>query len=117
MKCCNKKEENSGQFPHSQAVKLGAKVEYAEGSIVSRTIIDSDAGSVTLFAFDSGQNLSEHTAPYDALVQVLEGKMELTIGGREVAAGAGETVLMPADVPHALEAVEQSKMLLVMVKG
>ncbi len=115
-KCCSE-DGKSGKLPHSRAVRLDKQVEYAGGSIVSRTIIDSEAGSVTLFAFDAKQNLSEHTAPFDALVQVLDGRMELTIGGEKVIAETGMSVIMPADVPHALKAAEKSKVLLVMIKG
>lgn len=118
MSCCNDKDvECEGSLPHSRAVSLQQQVEYAAGSIVSRTLIDSDGGSVTLFAFDEGQSLSEHTAPFDALVQVLDGELTLKIGGKDVKASAGQSVLMPADVPHALKATNSSKMLLVMIKG
>ncbi len=117
MSSCCCEDGKDGKLPHSRAVRMDEQVEYAAGSIVSRTIIDSRAGSVTLFAFDAGQNLSEHTAPFDALVQVLDGRLELTIGGKTVSAEQGTSVLMPADVPHALRAEEQSKMLLVMIKG
>ncbi len=117
MTGCNKKEETAGKLPHSRALQLKEQVEYAGGSIVSRTAIDSECGSVTLFAFDSGQSLSEHTAPFDALVQVLEGELKLTVGGKDITAGQGQSVLMPANVPHALEATTKTKMLLVMVKG
>ncbi len=116
MSCCEK-DRNAGNMPHSEVVKLGELVQYSDGSIVSRTLIDTGGGSVTLFAFDKGQSLSEHTAPFDALVQVIEGSLRLTIGGSDVIAGEGQSVLMPADVPHALNAEEQSKMLLVMIKS
>jgi quercetin dioxygenase-like cupin family protein len=84
---------------------------------VSRTLARAPGGSLTLFAFDAGQELSEHTAPFDAFVTVLDGKVELTIGGERVAAAAGETVLMPAGVPHAVRADGPFKMLLAMVRG
>ena len=92
-------------------------VAYQDGSVVSKTLLKKETGNVTLFAFDKGQGLSEHTAPFDALVQVLDGQAELTIGGGLVKAGAGETVLMPADVPHSLHAPEPFKMLLTMIRG
>ncbi len=101
----------------AQAVRLDQEVGYVPGSIVSRTIARAPGGSLTLFAFDAGQELSEHTAPFDALVQVLDGAVELTIGGERVAARSGETVLMPAGVPHAVRAAEPFKMLLSMVRG
>ena len=92
-------------------------VDIAEGAIVSRVLARSEGGNVTLFAFDQGQGLSEHTAPFDALVQVVDGRLTLTIGGNTVAVGAGEIVNMPANVPHALHAPEPSRMLLTMLRG
>jgi len=105
------------KFPHSQPCRLTGRVQYADGSVVSRAIVQGKAGSVTLFAFEEGQELSEHTAPFDALVQVLEGAAALTIGGKPVAVQAGETVLMPAHVPHAVKAAQRFKMLLTMIRG
>jgi quercetin dioxygenase-like cupin family protein len=101
----------------ARAHELAALVEYAEGSIVSRTLVDTDHTTLTLFAFDRGQSLSEHTAPFDAYVNVLDGAAELTIGGRKVAARAGQLVLMPADVPHAVRAAERFKMMLIMIRS
>jgi quercetin dioxygenase-like cupin family protein len=92
-------------------------VSYQVGSVVSRTIVDKEAGTVTLFAFDSGEGLSEHAAPYDAMVTVLEGKAEVKIAGEPFLLGEGDMIVMPADVPHALRAVDRFKMLLVMVKA
>jgi quercetin dioxygenase-like cupin family protein len=100
-----------------QVVKLGATAEYVPGSVISRTLVKSAAGTITVFAFDEGQGLSEHTAKYDALVQVLDGEAMLTIGGKEVSAAAGDVVLMPANVPHALHASKPFKMLLTMIRG
>jgi len=91
-------------------------VEYQEGAVVSRAIIDKPQGTVTLFAFAEGEGLSEHTTPYDALVQVLDGGVEITIGVEAFRLDEGETIVMPADVPHALRALGRFKMLLVMVK-
>jgi quercetin dioxygenase-like cupin family protein len=105
-----------GELPPARAVILGAEVEYAPGSVVSRTIAKGRAGSLTLFAFDAGEELSEHTAPFDAFVQVLDGAVELTIGGERVIARSGETVRMPAGIPHAVRAVERFKMLLSMIR-
>ena len=104
-------------LPPARPVRLADELEYVAGSIVSRAIARSKGGSLTLFAFDAGQELSEHTAPFDAFVQVLDGAVELTIGGEHVPARAGETVLMPAGVPHAVRAAERFKMLLSMVRG
>jgi quercetin dioxygenase-like cupin family protein len=95
---------------------LEQELAYQPGAIVSRTIAKAKGGSVTLFAFDAGQDLSEHTAPFDAFVQVLDGAVELTIGGAKVVARTGETVRMPAGVPHAVRALEPFKMLLTMVR-
>lgn len=99
------------------ALELSGLVQYAEGSVVSKTLLKRDSGTLTLFAFDKGQALSEHTAPFDALVQVLDGKVELTIGGKQIPAEAGQTVLMPANVPHALRAETPFKMLLIMLRS
>ena len=95
---------------------LSDLVDYADNSIVSKTVLDKSAGTITLFAFDVGQGLSEHTAPYDAVVVVLDGSAKLTIGGDEVTACAGQIVIMPANVPHSVAAQERFKMLLVMIK-
>lgn len=96
--------------------QLKTLVEYAGDSIVSKTILDTSAGTITLFAFDKGQSLSEHTAPYDAVVQVVEGQAQLTIAGQEIAAAAGELIVMPANVPHNVSAAERFKMLLIMIR-
>jgi quercetin dioxygenase-like cupin family protein len=98
------------------AVDLAALVSYQEGAVVSRTLVKKKACTVTAFAFDAGQSLSEHTAPFDAIVQVLDGTVELVIGGKVVEANAGQTVLMPANVPHAVNAKARFKMLLLMVR-
>jgi quercetin dioxygenase-like cupin family protein len=91
-------------------------VAYQAGAVVSRTIIDKPAGTVTLFAFDKGQGLSEHTAPFDALVHIIDGEAVVTISGKDLHMKAGEMTVMPANEPHALKAVERFKMMLVMVK-
>jgi quercetin dioxygenase-like cupin family protein len=101
----------------STPTRLDRELDYVPGAIVSRALARAKGGSLTLFAFDAGQELSEHTAPFDAFVQVLDGAVELTIGGERVVARSGETVLMPAGVPHALRALERFKMLLAMVRG
>ena len=95
---------------------LNGSVKYGEGAVVSRTLIDKQSGTVTLFAFDKGQGLSEHTAPFDALVNVTDGEAEIKIGGEPVKLKAGESIIMPANVPHALKAVEKFKMMLVIIK-
>lgn len=101
----------------SEAVALAALVAYQEGSVVSRTLVKGEKGNVTLFAFDEGQGLSEHTAPFDALAQILEGEAEITISGKPLRARTGEVVLMPANQPHALRAVTRFKMLLTMIRS
>ncbi|MPM63711.1 hypothetical protein SDC9_110593 [bioreactor metagenome] len=92
-------------------------VAYAEGAVVSRTIIETGGGTVTLFAFAGGEGLSEHTAPFDALVNVLDGEVKITIGGKPHHLKSGESIIMPANVPHALSAVTAFKMMLVMIKA
>ncbi len=99
----------------TKAVKLTDLIEYQEGSVVSRTIIDKKAGTVTLFAFDQGQGLSEHTAPYDAIVHVLEGEVQVTISGKTIKVSQGEMTIIPAGEPHALTVLSKFKMLLTMI--
>jgi quercetin dioxygenase-like cupin family protein len=101
----------------AKAADLAELIEYSCGSVVSKTIIDKSVGTVTLFAFDAGQGLSEHQAPYDAFVQIVEGSAVLTIGGKKVKAKAGEIVIMPANIPHAVQAKEKFKMLLIMIRA
>ena len=108
---------NSSPVPPSQAVRLGDLVAYAPGSIVSRALVQKPIGSLTLFALEAGQSINEHITPYDAFVEVLDGEVELVIGGQSVVAKAGETVLMPAQVPHAVYARQRFKMLLTMIRG
>ena len=100
-----------------QVTKSTDLVSYQEGSVVSRTIIDKETGTLTLFAFDEGQGLSEHTAPFDALVHVIEGEAEVTISGKLFNLVEGEMVIMPANQPHALRAIKRFKMMLVMIKS
>jgi len=96
---------------------LSGLTDYAEDSIVSKTIIDKSVGTITIFAFDKGQKLSEHTAPYDAVVQVVDGRGRLTIGDKDVNVSAGQIIIMPANVPHAVAADERFKMLLTMIRA
>jgi len=100
----------------AQAAKAVTLVDYQPGSIVSREIIKEAAGKVTLFAFDAEEGLSEHTSPFDALVQVLEGEVEITIAGKPSRVGEGELILMPALQPHALKALKRFKMILTMIR-
>ena len=107
----------AGQTPKAQALDVAELVAYADGAIVSKTLAENDGGTVTLFAFDAGQGLSEHSAPFDAMVHVLDGRAELVIGGQRVEACAGQMVIMPADVPHVVQAPERFKMLLTMLRA
>jgi len=100
-----------------KALDVKTLVEYSANSIVSKTLIDTKAGTITLFSFDAGQGLSEHTAPYDAVVQIVDGEAEITIGGNAVSASAGNMVIMPANIPHALQATTRFKMLLTMIRA
>ena len=105
-------------IPDSASVyDLKDAIDYAQGSVISRTLVDKKAGTLTLFSFDAGQGLSEHTAPFDAVVQILDGEAELTVGSKVINAGAGELVIMPAAVPHAVRAVKRFKMLLIMIRS
>ena len=97
--------------------ELRGLVEYQEGSVVSRTIIDKGVGKVTLFAFDNGEGLSEHTAPYDALVVDIEGEVEIRIAGKKSLLKEGDMMIMPANKPHALKALTRFKMMLVMIRA
>jgi quercetin dioxygenase-like cupin family protein len=102
--------------PMSEILLPTSMVNYQTGAIVSRQITKAEGGNVTLFAFDKGQELSEHTAPFDALVQVLEGQAQIQISGKEYLLKAGEAIIMPANDPHALKAIQPFKMLLTMIK-
>jgi len=105
------------EIPAAEVVRLAELVNYQEGAVVSRSLVGRATGTVTLFAFDEGQGLSEHTAPFDALAHVLEGAAEITVAGRTLRTNAGEAVLMPANQPHSLKAVTRFKMLLTMVRS
>ena len=100
-----------------KVLKLSDLVEYQEGAVVSRTIMDEEKGTVTLFAFGEGQGLSEHTAPFDAIAHILEGEAEIIISGKTLNLLDGEMVIMPANEPHALKAKRKFKMILVMIRS
>ena len=108
---------NKKQELKAKASNLSSLINYQEGSVVSRTLIDKKTGTVTLFAFDINQGLSEHTAPYDAMVYVLDGEVEVTISGNPITLKQGEITIMPANKPHALAAKTKFKMLLTMIKS
>ena len=101
----------------AQAVNLGNLIDYQAGSVVGRTIIDKTAGTVTVFAFGQGQGLSEHTAPYNALVYIIDGEAEVTISNNPIKLKKGELTIMPANEPHAISAVTNFKMLLIMIRS
>jgi quercetin dioxygenase-like cupin family protein len=110
-------EGQKGPPAAAKAVKAVDLVGYQDGAVVSRVVLKQTGGNVTLFAFDEGQELSEHTAPFDALVSVLEGEAEVTVAGTPSRLGAGEMIVLPANVPHALRAVGRFKMVLAMVRS
>jgi quercetin dioxygenase-like cupin family protein len=114
---CVKRDASALDACLGKSQKLVSLVEYSRDSIVSKTILDKQAGTITLFAFDKGQKLSAHTAPYNAVVQVLDGSARLTIGGKDVKVSAGEIIIMPANVPHSITAEERFKMLLTMIRA
>ncbi len=101
----------------SKVSRLADLVEYQDDSIVSRTLVDRETGTVTLFAFDEGQGLSEHTTPFDALVHLLDGEAKITISGKDYSIKEGEIIIMPANEPHAVLAVKKFKMMLTMVRS
>lgn len=101
----------------TQVGKLVDSVDYQKGSVVSKTLIDKKTGTITLFAFDAGQGLSEHVAPFDALASLLDGEAEITISGKPFHLGEGEMIIMPANKPHALKAIRKFKMMLVMIRS
>jgi quercetin dioxygenase-like cupin family protein len=106
----------SGALPPALPTTLAELQPYVDGSVISRTLLKRGKGNLTLFSFAAGQGLSEHTAPFDAFVHVLDGRARVTIGGQPLTVSAGQAVLMPANVPHALHADEPFKMLLVMIR-
>jgi len=107
----------AGKFPSAEAVAAAGLLRYQENAVVSRTLLKHPTASVTVFAFDSGQGLSEHTSPYDALVSVIEGEAEIRISGRPVQAKTGDLLWMPANQPHGLKALTPFKMILIMMRG
>jgi quercetin dioxygenase-like cupin family protein len=98
------------------SIGLAASIDYAANSVVSKTLLDKETGTLTLFSFDAGQGLSEHTSPYDATVLIVEGEAKLTIGGKPVKVQEGHMAIMPAKVPHAVRAEKRFKMLLIMIR-
>ena len=113
----NSEQTRKGELPPAEVVRLIDLVNYQDGSVVSRTIVKRSTGTVTLFAFDEGQGLSEHTAAFDAVAHVLEGEAEITVSGKPLRTIAGEAVLLPANQPHALRALSRFKMVLTMIRS
>ena len=109
--------QNKHEMPIAEVVGLASLVSYQEGAVVSRTLVHRPTGTATLFAFDEGQGLSEHTAPFDALAHLLEGEAEIVVSGKPLRTTAGEAVLMPANQPHSLKALSRFKMLLTMIRS
>ncbi len=107
----------SNQNIKKSILNLKSLLEYQEGSVVSRALINKDIGTVTLFSFDKGESLSEHTAPFDALVYVFDGEAEITISRENFMLTSGQMIIMPANEPHALKAIEKFKMMLIMIKS
>lgn len=106
----------AGMLPSAEAVAAAEVLQYQAGAVVSRTVLKEGAGSVTLFAFDEGQGLTEHTSPFDALVYVLEGKTQISVAGKPIEAKAGDLIWMPANAPHGLKALTRFKMMLTMLR-
>lgn len=113
----NDKPARSNKVPKGVMQPLAKLVEYQSGAIVSRRIMKSQSGTVTLFAFDIAQSLSEHTAPFDALVQVIDGVAEITISGKASSLRAGDMIIIPADEPHAVQAVSRFQMVLTLIRA
>lgn len=111
----NKDDKNIGQIL-GKVLEFDKLIDYQENAVVSKTIIGKQSGNVTLFAFDKGQGLSEHTAPFDALVYIVDGQAEVMISGEKLTVNSGQLVIMPANKPHALTALERFKMALIMIK-
>lgn len=109
--------QSKREIPAAEVSRLLELVNYQEGAVVSRTLVHRATGTVTLFAFDEGQGLSEHTAPFDALAHLLEGSAEIVVSGKPLLTNAGEAVLMPAHQPHSLKALTRFKMLLTMIRS
>ena len=109
--------DNNEQNVKGIPFNLADHVSYADGSVVSKTLFKKEIGNITLFSFDSGQGLSEHTAPFDAMVHVVDGKAEITISGKPHIVESGQMIILPVDEPHSLKAIENFKMLLIMIRS
>jgi quercetin dioxygenase-like cupin family protein len=107
----------SNEFEKAKVFSFSDSVEYASGGILSKTVLKKETGNISLFSFAKGEALSEHTAPFDAMIQVVDGKAEVIIGGKSFILESGQTIIMPANIPHAVKAVERFKMVLTMIKS
>ena len=107
----------SNEFEKAKIFSFNDSVEYASGGILSKTVLKKETGNISLFSFAKGEALSEHTAPFDAMIQVVDGTAEIIIGGKSFILDAGHTIIMPANIPHAVKAVEKFKMVLTMIKS
>jgi quercetin dioxygenase-like cupin family protein len=108
---------SSNEFSKSEVFSFAGSVDYADGAIVSKTVLKKQTGNISLFAFDKGEALSEHTAPFDALIQVVDGRGEIIIGGKSFFLETNDSIIMPANIPHAVKAAEKFKMVLTMIKS
>jgi quercetin dioxygenase-like cupin family protein len=108
---------SSNEFEKSKVFSFNESIEYSDGGIVSKTILKKETGNISLFSFAKGEALSEHTAPFDAVIQVVDGKGEITIGGTPYIVNTGETIIMPANISHAVKAIENFKMVLTMIRS
>jgi quercetin dioxygenase-like cupin family protein len=107
----------SKEFLKANVFSFSGSVDYADGAIVSKTVLKKQTGNISLFAFDKGEALSEHTAPFDALIDIVDGKAEIIIGGKPYLLECGQSIIMPANISHAVKAVERFKMVLTMIKS
>jgi quercetin dioxygenase-like cupin family protein len=107
----------SNEFQKSKVYSFNESIDYSDGGIVSKTVLKKQSGNISLFSFDKGEALSEHTAPFDAMITVVDGKGEVVIGGKSFILTAGQTIIMPANITHAVNAVEKFKMVLTMIKS
>ncbi len=107
----------NNEFEKARVFSFNDSIEYSDGGIVSKTVLKKETGNISLFSFAKGEALSEHTAPFDAMIQVVDGKGEIIIGGKSFYLEAGQSIIMPADIPHAVKAVEKFKMVLTMIRS
>jgi quercetin dioxygenase-like cupin family protein len=108
---------STNEFEKSKAFSFNDSIEYSDGGIVSKTVMKKETGNISLFSFDKGEALSEHTAPFDAMINVVDGKGEIIIGGKSFLIEAGQSIIMPANITHAVKAVEKFKMVLTMIRS